>query len=459
MQRAKNIRSVNPSMLLQLADNLRIHPDLLLSNGNGIFASGSQGSGKSVTLKLLLEQIAQVANVPMSVFDREQDLVALVDLFPRGVLATFHNCPTARDILAGGLQVVYDLSSWPNFDVAGQAVARLVNQLMHEAELTPFQMRVPLVVGMDEAQYWLPQSRAGGSLDEETYRSLKNAFESVATRGRKHGLVPFLFAQTFGGINKDVLSPGTYILMKQNRHPERRRYLEYLLPVEEFKYFTDRQAMQRIGDLGQGEAIVKLANGEQKTVQFYHCQSDHVSHTPTAQAAINRYAGVSFNPEASYGAYIEDEAMEVVPDELVTTEPVATSAEKPLTAADRVRALLDAQPGLRVTDLAKLANCDSSIASKVRKAYFNLTFEKHAPAPLKVGEQEKAETPGVLPQKRRVKKSPVPVDNAQSALKQSIHMALDEDSYLAPSDLARRFGCDLETAKEHRMSFFNQINR
>ncbi len=226
MQHAKYIRSVPSSQHLTLADTLQIHPDLLLSNGNGIFGVGAQGSGKTVTLKLLLEQLALVANVPMAVFDRELDLVATAALFPRGIIGTFHNCPTGKDILQYGLQVVYDLSSWPNYDIAGQAVARIVHQLMREAEQTPFSMRVPCVVGMDEAQYWLPQSRAGGSLDEETYKRLKHAFESVATRGRKHGLVPFLFAQTFGGINKDVLSPGTYILMKQNRHPERKRYLE-----------------------------------------------------------------------------------------------------------------------------------------------------------------------------------------------------------------------------------------
>ena len=97
--------------VLVLADNLRIHPDLLIGNGNGIFGSGVQGTGKTGILCRILEQAAQF-HVPMVVFDREGDLAPAAQLFPKGFVGTRENCPGARDVLGSGLQVVYDLSTW-----------------------------------------------------------------------------------------------------------------------------------------------------------------------------------------------------------------------------------------------------------------------------------------------------------------------------------------------------------
>src|SRR5882762_11795242 len=101
--------SDNDSMIL--ADNLRIHPDVLIGNGNGIFASGVQGSGKTGILVRILEQAARF-HVPIVAFDREGDILSAAGLFPKGVIGTYNNCPSAKDIISRGLQVVYDLSTW-----------------------------------------------------------------------------------------------------------------------------------------------------------------------------------------------------------------------------------------------------------------------------------------------------------------------------------------------------------
>ncbi len=116
--------------------------------------------------------------------------------------------------------------------------------------------------------------------------------------------------------------------------------------------------MQRIGDLGRGEAIVRLATGEQKLVQFHHCQSEHVSHSPTAQAAINRYASMSFTPDASYGAYIEDEEMEV---EQAPTQPVVVPYQP--TVREQIAALVASEPELRKCEIAKRLGCHPSTVS------------------------------------------------------------------------------------------------
>lgn len=364
--------SAKKKNLLVLADNLQVVPDTVVGNGNGVFAAGAQGAGKTVVLKLLLEQLAQKSNAPMCVFDKEEDLIATTALFPRGIVATATNCPSAKDIYQGGLQVVFDLSSFPNNDIAGQMMARLTNALMKEAEATAFNLRVPCVVALDEGSYWLPQNFGGKSLDETTFRMLRDAFEAVASRGRKRGIVPLIFTQKFSTVAKEVLSPGTYILMKQVLHTEQSRYLDYILPIEEFKYYNDRQKKIVIGDLQVGEAIVRLANGDQKRVQFYHCESPHIAHTPSAQAAADRYANVTFNPNQRFGAYIEDESMEETPAAVPTTDQLptlSTQGEKP---AKRVRKLPEhsiVEPRVRAA-FAENPDITVSVLSRQAKVSF-----------------------------------------------------------------------------------------
>src|SRR5437660_10218674 len=107
-----------------LADNLRVHPDVLFGNGGGVFGSGVQGSGKTGILVRILEQ-ASLFHVPMIIFDRESDILPAVERFPRGVVGTFSTCPTARDVVSGGLQVIYDLSTWPTMDERGEVIGNL----------------------------------------------------------------------------------------------------------------------------------------------------------------------------------------------------------------------------------------------------------------------------------------------------------------------------------------------
>jgi len=360
-QPTNHASSVANDGLLHLAPNLIIEPDVILSNGNGIFGAGVQGSGKTTVLKRLLEQIARKAQIPIVVFDREEDMLATVDLFPRGVIGTYQNCPTARDIYEQGLQVVYSLSTWPNRDMAGIMIAQLVNQLMHEAEMTPPQLRVPCLIGLDEASFWLPQKR-GNALDEDTYAALYDAFDAVVTRGRKRGLVSALFTKSFSQINKDVLSPGTYILMRQNIHTERARYLDYILPIGEFAYFNARQKQQRIGDLKKGEAIVRLATGEQVVTRFYPCESKHISHTPRTQAALKRYGALS-TIDSSFGMWLPEDEM------VQQTDQLEAPTTKKSSGAERVRALLAQDSTLRPAQLARLAECDPSTASRERNKF------------------------------------------------------------------------------------------
>src|SRR6266550_1359566 len=185
--------SISDHDVLVLADNLRVHPDVLVGNGNGIFGSGVQGSGKTSILVRILEQAAQF-HVPMIIFDREGDLLPAIEKFPRGVIGSYQNCPSAKDVVKNGLQVIYDLSSWETMDDRGLFICHMVNSLYSVVDKQPVSHRTPCLIALDEAALFLPQRR-GEVFREDIYKSMTNAFHNVATTGRKRGLTPVLFTQ------------------------------------------------------------------------------------------------------------------------------------------------------------------------------------------------------------------------------------------------------------------------
>lgn len=289
------------NQVMTLGENLHIHPDILL--GQGLFCSGVPGMGKTSILARILEQVAPF-QIPLVCFDLEGDLLSTVDYMPRGVLGSARNCPSAKDVLGQGLQVVYDLSSWSTLEEKGSFVARMVNSLFQVSEALPVAQRVPCIVALDEASLFVPQVR-GVSFSRELYKELLEAFHRLATMGRKRGLTPILFTQKVGEIAKTVLAPGNFVILKQTTHNDLRRCLDYVEKSGVFHYLTDKQLMAYIASLTPGQAIVKLSTGEQKIVQFYERESIHLSHTPTTQAALNKYSNLSFNPSMNFGADID----------------------------------------------------------------------------------------------------------------------------------------------------------
>jgi hypothetical protein len=289
--------------LLILGDNLRLEPDVLL--GSAIFGSGMPGSGKTSLFVRLLEEFSRF-NIPLCTFDIEGDIASATQMFPRGFIATSTNTPTPKDVIELGLQVVADLSTWPDMEARASYVARMTQGLFSRMDSLPFNRRCPVLVALDEAQMWLPQRR-GETFSPEAYKALSEAFHALATRGRKRGLVPLLFCQKISEVAKTVLSPGTYFLLKQSVTVDQKRYLEILDKTDTLAFMSEKQIMQYIGSLPPGKAFVKLATGEQRIVQLYERSSQHISHTPKAVAAMNRYSAQPFSPDMRFGADIEVE--------------------------------------------------------------------------------------------------------------------------------------------------------
>jgi hypothetical protein len=344
-----------------LADNLRVHPDQLFSSGGSVFGSGVQGSGKTSIMVRLLEQAARF-HIPMCIWDLEGDLLSAVGEFPRGIIGTRQNCPSARDIVGAGLQCVFDLSTWgTSMDDKGSFVSRMVGGLYSVVDALSPSHRTPILLGLDEAALWLPQRR-GEVFSVEIYKSLADAFHLIATTGRKRGLVPLMFTQKISEVNKMVLSPGTYILGRQTVHVDQKRYLDYVerQEGEVFAYMSDRQLCQYIASLPPGRAIVKLSTGEQRVVQFHGRTSRHTSHTPTTQAALNLYSSQPFSANMSFGAYIDDE------DE---SHPTDAPAAAKLTKTEQVYLLLEQDGTLSAAQLARKIGCEQSTAQKARKKW------------------------------------------------------------------------------------------
>ena len=370
----------NANQLLRLAPNLTIHSDVIVGDGNGILATGMPGSGKTTLIALLLEQLG-LCQIPFAVFDLEGDLASILDLLPRGVLATATNCPTPRDMHEGLLQVVFDLESWQDHDEAANMIETTVNGLMHYTKALPSQLRVPFIVGLDEAAYWLPQSHKGkGCIEEEHFRGLFTAFHNLAIRGRKMGLIPLLGTQRFAEVHNGVIaSSGTFVLMRHTSDADLKRYMEYINiagMADAYGRPTGLALLKsRIASFKQGEAIVRLPNGEQSVVQFHNRQSEHISHAPKTQAAINAARTVRFDPNRRYGSFTTPISMtEDTPCTDIATCAAPENAHPPLikkepygALAQRAREVLASNPSLRTGELAIAANCSPRVASYVKR--------------------------------------------------------------------------------------------
>jgi hypothetical protein len=347
---------------------LRIHPDVLVGNGNGVFISGVQGTGKTGILVRILEQASQFM-LPMVIFDREGDLAPAVSMFPRGVIGTYKNCPTAKDIIKEGLQVVYDLATWPTMDERGMFIANTVNSLYRVVDALPVSHRTPCLIGLDEAALFLPQRR-GETFSLDTYKAMHDAFHNVATTGRKRGLTPVLASQKLSEVAKTVLSPGTYIMLRQTVHTDQKRYLDYIERTDLFRLGSERELCQFIASLQPGRAIVRLANGEQKICQFYERESEHMSHTPQIQAALNLYSSLPFKADKRFGCYMPDEEEDAPAAKPVKSVQPVPVLDNPITDSERVREMLRQDPTLKVGAIVKQTGFTWSNVARVRRNFF-----------------------------------------------------------------------------------------
>ena len=285
----------------QLAHPLFLAPDLTLEAndivGAGINIFGVKGSGKTVTTIRLAEQFARW-RVSEVVFDIKGDAVSLVTdrrpdgspFVPNGYIGVRGRAPRGRSILHGGLQAVYDLRTWQTPEQMASLICVVVEELLETVALSPARDLAPCLVFLDEAEYWLPQSRPS-YLSVHTAKRLLNAFHRLSTMGRSRGLTPVITTQRIAKVNKDVIAQAEMnILMKAVLDIDLERYHEY--------FNASLLGDERIRGFQAGEAVVCLPTGEQVVTRFYGRESRHLSHTPHITQALRKFQSSARAPSA-----------------------------------------------------------------------------------------------------------------------------------------------------------------
>jgi DNA helicase HerA-like ATPase len=276
----KSIIAERHEYALHLATNFQPDVDTILSEG--IACYGIKGSGKTNTAALLAEQVARFY-IPMVIFDLENEYSSLLNVLPHGVLADAHRLPSGYDVLERGLQVVINLRSWDSDAAAALAMVQLIGELRTAAANQAPQDRVPCLLILDEAQYWLPQTKVA-HLDKELTAQLRDEFSILSTRGRKLGLTPAYFTQRISEINKSVVSQaGIQILMRQTLDRDINRYFEYLSSPNTARSRSTVRAFRR------GEAVICFPDGTQLHTVFNPRHTPHVSNSPRAAAALSKF--------------------------------------------------------------------------------------------------------------------------------------------------------------------------
>jgi len=288
----------------QLAHPIRLSRELVLEAndivGAGINIFGVKGSGKTVAMIRLAEQFARW-RVSEVVFDIKGDAVSLVTdrqpdgrpYVPNGCVGVRGRAPRGRSILQYGLQVVYDLRTWQTPEQMASLICVVVEELLETVALSPARDLAPCLVFLDEAEYWLPQSRPS-YLSIQTSKRLLDAFHTLATMGRSRGLTPVITTQRIAKVNKDVIAQAEMnVLMKAVLDIDLERYHEYfnasLIGDEQLRGFQ------------AGEAVVCLPNGKQVVTRFFERQSRHRSHTPHITQALTKFQSREQGPVEEVG--------------------------------------------------------------------------------------------------------------------------------------------------------------
>lgn len=292
---AQDGRAARQDSRLHLAPDW--HPDIEDIIGLGIVCYGVKGSGKTNTGALCAEQIGR-AYVPFVVFDLEGDYRSVAEVVPNGSQAGGQEAQVEADssryltideqnagemaavILSGGYQVVVDLASYPDDETRATIMTRLVSGLMRYAESLPNDKRVPCLVFIDEAAHWFPQQAAMSYLSPAAQSALTRAVFEMVTMGRKRGIIPAFFTQRPADFDKRLAAQADLlILMRQRQDVDLKRYREYL-----------GEQAEQAASFGRGEAVVIPPDDDAFVTTFYPRQSQHLSHTPTAEAAYRRFA-------------------------------------------------------------------------------------------------------------------------------------------------------------------------
>lgn len=179
--------------------------DLASLIGTRGFVTASSGQGKSWLIRLLLERIANRAQ--MIVIDPEGEFSSLREKLPMllvgegGELAA--NVPTAkllaRKLVELKLSAVIDLYELGDWEQRRAYVAEFLTGLMN----VPKSLYHPIVIAIDEAHQFAPKADGGG---DESASASRRAVNALMSAGRKRGFCGILASQRISKIHNDAIA-------------------------------------------------------------------------------------------------------------------------------------------------------------------------------------------------------------------------------------------------------------
>jgi len=193
------------SVLGRRADGADLTLDVKALIGQHMLLQAATGGGKSFALRKVME-LALQAQVPVLVFDVEDEFGTLKDIFPDiavvggedgDVSLMIERVPElARTALRNGTSVIVKVGTADN---PGAVVARWVEAIM----AAPRDLWRPLLVALDEAQKFAPEGQRSES---------RKAIDALLQQGRKRGYTAVLATQRFANVAKSCLTQASNVL-------------------------------------------------------------------------------------------------------------------------------------------------------------------------------------------------------------------------------------------------------
>lgn len=285
--------------LIELSPEVVLRPNDLIAKALLIVAQ--RRTGKTTLARLIAQEIAGFY-VPLFIPNSEGDYTSLYGHLPRGIIAAapgiyshdevnlWEVIPDEADvlgfnILAEGLQVIFEMDTFDDPDDAWQVVIGVIKGMYEFARQYP-QDRCPVHVFLDEAQKYLPQDLSASAIaNKQTRDELLKAYGGMFASGGKRGITPVIISQRFAETNNKILAQAELrFILRQTHDTDLDRCMKYVR--------KDVANRQTIASFAPGEGIFIADDDLQLVTQFYQGDSDgSLSQTPQAERAtrfINR---------------------------------------------------------------------------------------------------------------------------------------------------------------------------
>jgi len=232
---------------------------------------GVSGSGKSMTARVLLEEL--LPSIPMTLVDIEGELWSLKERFD--LLHVGGNYHTESDLLvapedAGKLatwvwqnnvSVILDMSEFDDAE-RDQFLLNYFEALWSAANALP----KPHTILIEEAHEFVPEQRNS---------PLKELFNRYAKRGRKRGIGMIYVSQRSAEMAKPILSQATIFFLHHVADPT-----DMSVYTKRLTMLPAKQVPQKVSELKSGDCMV-IHHGQVDRVHIRLSQTHHVGATPT----------------------------------------------------------------------------------------------------------------------------------------------------------------------------------